>query len=174
MRYDSKTIALHWATVALVLILWTIGQTADMLPRGPWRGAYWSLHFFLGFVFVAVLLLRIFWRSGRGTRLPPADKGILRTLAISTHYLLYALLVIVALLGIANAFAHGVSIFGLIKLPRLADHAVAESLTDIHGQAANGLLAIAALHAAAALVHHYLWRDSVLERMMPGDASRLK
>jgi len=167
MRYDLRTIALHWATVALVLILWTIGQTADFVPRGPWRSAYWSLHFLFGFVFVAVLIFRIFWRSGEGRRLPPADKGILQFISAGTHYLLYALLVVVASLGVINAFAHGSSIFGLIKLPRLASHSVAESLTDIHGLAANCLLAVAVFHAAAALIHHYLWRDTLLARMLP-------
>ena len=123
MHYDLRTIALHWTTAGLVLILWTIGQTADFIPRGPFRGAYWSAHFLLGFIFVAVLLTRIFWRSSSGKRLPPADSGVLQVISKTTHYLLYALLVIVAALGLANAFAHGVSIFGIINLPKLADHA---------------------------------------------------
>ncbi|QAY96117.1 cytochrome B [Methylovirgula ligni] len=171
MHYDSRTIALHWTTAGLVLILWTIGQTADFIPRGPFRGAYWSAHFLLGFIFVAVLLTRILWRSSGGKRLPPADSGALQVISKTTHYLLYALLVIVAALGLANAFAHGVSIFGIINLPKLADHARAESIGDLHELAANSVLALAAFHAAAALAHHYLWRDKVLERMLPERAS---
>ena len=39
-----------------------------------------------------------------------------------------------------------------------------------HKLAANGVLALAALHAAAGLMHYYLRRDQVLQRMLPGDA----
>ncbi len=120
MRYDSRTIALHWVTAGLVIALWTIGQTADFIPRGPLRGAYWSLHFTLGFLFVAVLLVQIVWRGSGGSHLPPAERGILQIIATSTHYLLYALMIAVAALGLANAFAHGVSIFGIVHLPRFA------------------------------------------------------
>ncbi len=38
-RYDLTTIWLHWATVALIIVLWVIGQTADWAPRGPFRTA---------------------------------------------------------------------------------------------------------------------------------------
>ena len=36
-----------------------------------------------------------------------------------------------------------------------------------HELAANTIVILAAIHAAAALVHHYLWRDGVLRRMLP-------
>lgn len=172
MRYDLRTIALHWVTAGLVIALWTIGQTADFIPRGPLRGAYWSLHFTLGFLFVAVLLVRIVWRGSGGSHLPPAERGILQIIATSTHYLLYALMIAVAALGLANAFAHGVSLFGIVHFPRLADHAQAELIGDLHELAANAVLALAALHAIAGLAHHYLRHDSVLQRMLPNHVVR--
>jgi cytochrome b561 len=167
MHYDRTTIALHWVTAGLVIVLWTIGQTADLVPHGALRYSYWSLHFLMGFIFAVVLLARIIWRAGSGKRLPPADRGVLWFAGVATHYLLYAMLIVVAGLGIANAFARGISVFALIKLPRLGSHDLGESLTDWHGFAANCLLAIAAVHACAALLHHYLKRDGVLERMLP-------
>jgi cytochrome b561 len=33
---------------------------------------------------------------------------------------------------------------------------------------ANGLVVLACLHAAAALVHHWMFRDRTLVRMLPG------
>ena len=36
-RCNSTTIALHWATAALVILLWGIGQVADLVPKGPLR-----------------------------------------------------------------------------------------------------------------------------------------
>ena len=41
------------------------------------------------------------------------------------------------------------------------------TLEGLHGDFADVVLIVAGLHAAAALVHHYLLRDSVLRRMLP-------
>ena len=38
---------------------------------------------------------------------------------------------------------------------------------ESHALAANAPLAVAALHAAAALMHHCVWEDGVLRRMLP-------
>jgi cytochrome b561 len=42
---------------------------------------------------------------------------------------------------------------------------------EIHELGANLILALAALHAAAALWHHFVRRDNVLTRMLPGRGS---
>jgi cytochrome b561 len=167
MRYDTKTIVLHWATAVIVPVLWIIGETDDFVPRGPLHRAYWSTHFLLGFILAAILLARIFWRSTGGKRLPAATGGVLHIVSQATHYLLYALLITVVALGIVNAFDRGVSIFGLLHLPQLGDPDWREGLSDLHGLAANALLAVAVFHAVAALAHHYLLRGRVLSRMLP-------
>ena len=165
--YDRTTIALHWITATSVIVLWIIGQTADWIPDGPANTAYWSVHVVLGFVLAAVLAWRIGWRATAGRRLPAAANGILRVIAKATHYLLYALLLVVVVLGIINAFVRGYNLFDLVSLPQLGDRAWRRPITQWHGLAANVLLGLALFHAAAALVHHYLWKDGVLGRMLP-------
>ena len=164
--YDRTTIALHWTTAALVAILWIIGQTADWFPDGPFQSAYWSTHVVLGAVLAVVLIVRIGWRFNAGRRLPAADRGALHVLAKTTHYLLYALLVIVVALGVVNAFVRGYPIYGLFRLPQLGDPNWRHVITARHGLAAN-VLALAGFHAAAALVHRYIWHDRLLSRMVP-------
>jgi cytochrome b561 len=39
---------------------------------------------------------------------------------------------------------------------------------EVHELVANALLIFAALHAAAALIHHYVFHDRTLVRMLPG------
>lgn len=172
MHYDSRTIALHWATAILVLTLWVMGQTAGLFPHGPLRSGYQALHVSLGFVFVAVLLARILWRGSGGTRLPAADSGVLQIVSKMTHYLLYALLLVVAGLGVINAFVRGYSLFGIVHLPQIGNREWREPITELHELAANGLLAVALVHASAALAHHYIWHDRVLERMLPQQVLR--
>lgn len=168
--YDRTTITLHWITAVSVVLLWISGQTADWIPDGPVHTAYWSAHLLLGFTFAVVLACRITWRASRGRRLPAADPGLLQAFAKATHYLLYALLLTVVSLGIVNAFVRGYDLFGLVKLPQLGELAWRRPITDWHGLAANLVLGLALLHAAAALVHRYLWHDGVLGRMLPTKA----
>ncbi|WP_246504731.1 cytochrome b [Microvirga antarctica] len=167
LSYDRVTIGLHWATAALVALLWVMGQTADFFPRGPLRDTDWSLHFVFGFGLALILIARLLWRLGPGGRLPPAETGFLGLLASITHFALYGLLIAVVALGIANAFVRGVSFFGLWSLPRIGDPTLRRSLTEWHELAANLIMVIALVHAGAALAHHYLWHDGILQRMLP-------
>jgi cytochrome b561 len=167
VNYDRTTISLHWITAVLVVIIWIIGQTADWFPDGTFNTDYWSIHVVLGFALSVVIVWRIIWRSSGGRRLPAADAGVLHVAAKATHYGLYLLLLAVVVLGIANAFVRGYNLFDVVSLPQLGDRALRRPITYWHGLAANILLGLAALHAAAALFRHYIIRDSVLGRMRP-------
>ncbi len=161
-----------WATAISVLALWTIGQTADMLPHNIADGVVWPIHVVWGFALVALVAWRVIWRNMGGAELPAADTGMLQLAAKTTHYLLYALLAAALVLGVANAFVRGYSLFGLFSLPQIGDRAWRRPITEWHELAANALLVLALLHAAAALAHHYLLRDGVLRRMLPAPVSR--
>lgn len=165
--YDRTTMMLHWLTAISVVVLWIIGQTADWIPDGPINTAYWSVHVVLGFVLTGVIAFRVLWRASGGRRLPVADAGALGAFAKATHYLLYLLLIVVTVIGIINAFIRGYNLFDLVSLPQIGDLAWRRPITQWHGLAANILLGLALFHASAALVHHYLWQDGVLTRMLP-------
>lgn len=170
--YDRATIALHWSTTGLVLILWLIGTfLEDLLPKGAVRSGIWSAHFDLGFVLAGIIVALPLWRRFGGRRLPVDDPGALHILAKATHATLYALLFVIAGLGIANALVRGVALAGPLALPAIGDPAWRRPLTHWHGVAANILMALALFHAAAALVHHYLWHDGILRRILPGRAA---
>jgi len=90
------------------------------------------------------------------------------------HVALYGLLLVLPLLGWLTLSAKGrpVPFFGL-ELPALLapDKALGKSLEDVHefiGQLGYWLIG---LHAAAALVHHYLVHDDTLRRMWPGQST---
>jgi len=168
-RYDATTIWLHWATALLVVAQWIGGQTIDWYPRGLPRVEARSVHIVLGLCLTAVLVTRIVWRATRGRSLPRVDAGVLHILAKATHHTLYLLLSIIVVLGLVLMLARNDSIFDLFKMPPLipADHDLRESLGAWHGRVANVILILAGVHAAAALVHHFLWRDGVLARMSP-------
>ena len=167
MSYDRTTISLHWLTAFCVVVLWTIGQTADWIPDGPVNTDVWSVHVVLGFCLVAIYAYRVIWRATQGRRLPPADSGALNVVAKGNHYAMYAVLAVVLALGVTNAFVRGYNLFDLFSLPQIGNKDLRHVITDWHGLAANILLALAAIHAVAALIHQYVWRDGLLNRMAP-------
>ena len=173
--YDAVTIRLHWITAALVAVLWGIAQIIDFFPKGSAKIAVRSLHILPGAVLTLVLLARFYWRMRHGRRLPPENPGILGYLAQGTHYLLYVALAATVALGLANVWVRGDTITGLLTVPQFApgDQALKRLVEGLHGNFANAILIVACLHAAAALVHQYVLRDTVLSRMLPGRYGRL-
>jgi cytochrome b561 len=167
-RYDARTIALHWAVAALVIALWCLGQSIDWFPKGTPRVSARSLHIVLGAVLVPLLLARIAWRLRGGVRLPDAAHDRAQSLASAGHVLLYLLLVVAVLLGIANAWVRGDSIFQLFSIPKFDpdNQGLREQVEDLHALAVNILIGVAAAHAALAVYHHRVLRDGVLRRML--------
>ena len=168
-RYDGISILLHWLTAALVVILWTLGQTIDFFAKGAPRIDARSTHIVLGATLGVVLLARMLWRASAGRRLPLATSGWLGLTAKVVHYGLYILVGVTVVLGIFNAWQRGDVLFNVYTIPKLVpgDLALKRTLENLHGDFADVVLIVAGLHAAAALAHHYLLRDRVLRRMLP-------
>ncbi len=178
-RYGAIAQFLHWTAVALVVLAWVLGMLGDELPKGSSRDLGLYVHTTAGLLVIALTILRLLWRLADPS--PPAEKtrfgewlfadwvGLGAKLA---HFGLYVLLVAVPVAGIVLQFARGdgLSIFGIVEIasPWVRDRAFAESVKEIHELLAHGLLALAGLHAAAALVHHWVFRDRTLVRMLPG------
>ncbi|HTC11714.1 MAG TPA: cytochrome b/b6 domain-containing protein [Acetobacteraceae bacterium] len=168
-QYDRGTIALHWATAVLVGLLWVIGQTIDFAPSGPLRVDYRSLHMTLGVTLLGVFVLRAIWRLTRGSRLPGVGSAWMQVAARMTHGALYGLVLVTLGLGLANVWARGDVIYNLFTVPAFdpSNKPLRQLIGGWHALAANGTLILAGLHAAAALIHHYVLRDGVLRRMLP-------
>jgi cytochrome b561 len=168
-RYDTMTVMLHWTTVVLVSLLWIIGQTIDFAPNGALRIDYRSLHMALGITLACVFIIRVWWRSRGGLALPGVGNMPMRVVAWLMHRLLYLMILTTVLLGIANVWVRGDSVFNLFKVPAFdpSDKALRDSIGDWHALAANTLVIVAGLHAAAALSHHFILRDGVLRRILP-------
>ncbi|WP_295133347.1 cytochrome b/b6 domain-containing protein [uncultured Reyranella sp.] len=172
--YGAISRSLHWITVFLVLIAWAVGTFGDVLPKGEARTTGLAVHIAAGLAVLVVLAVRLVWRATDPPPLPePTTFGRWGDRASRlAHYTLYALLLLVPVVGIAVQFARGapLPLFGLadIASPWTADRAFARSMKEVHEVLANALVILAALHAAAALVHHWILHDRTLARMLPG------
>ena len=167
-RYDPTTIFLHWTTAFLVIEQWLGAQTIDWFP-GPYRVDARSVHIVLGVTLALVLAARAIWRATGGRRLPLASGGFLDLVAKATHWGLYALIAAMLVVGLFLAWTRGDSIFNLFRIPAYdpGNKALTHQVQDIHATIGYLILALAGLHAGAALVHRYFWHDGVLARMLP-------
>jgi len=163
--HDDRTVRLHWATAALVLVLFAMGRLTGFMPRGPARVDVWSVHLLVGVVLAGVFAIRLAWRRRRAA--PTLDRGPAAAAARWVHAALLGSLGLVLLLGVINAFAHAFPVFNVVKLPQLGDAGFSRTANLWHGAAANLLIALATAHAAAALLHHFWLGDRVLSRMIP-------
>ena len=170
--YTGTAKWLHWLIVALLIAQFIVAWTMPHIGRNTPVTTLISLHFSFGVIILAVAIVRLGWRVTHGEP-APAD-GIPPWQNLSArivHWLLYALLVIVPVLGWLNASYRGMPIvmFGL-ELPKLiATRAPGWGWTgNVHVLVAEyGMLTLVGLHAAAALYHYFIRRDGVLQRMMP-------
>jgi cytochrome b561 len=174
--YGGVAKILHWTTVGLVLICWLLGTFGDDLPRGTVRSAGLFIHISAGLAILVLLFIRLFWRMVNPP--PPAERTPLGSwVEIAgrlTHIALYVLLAATPIMGVLLQFARGdaLPVFGVLDItsPWVRDRAFASSVKEVHEVLANILLILAAFHALAALVHHWVWRDRTLARMLPGIA----
>jgi cytochrome b561 len=172
--YSAVAIALHWAVALLVLGAWLLGQLGDELPRGDPRDLGRLAHISLGLAIIGFVTVRVLWRVADPP--PPPEKSPLGVwgewAGKAVHSLIYALLIAVPIVGIVEQFARGrgLPVFGLFEIasPWTADRGFAHDVGEVHEALANALMALVGLHAAAALVHHYVFRDRTLLRMLPG------
>jgi cytochrome b561 len=177
---------LHWAIALLVLAQIALGllftdfdnrpTVEAMFGEGAFDALY-DLHKSLGVTILALVVARIaamlVWP---GPPHQPPLPALIRIAAKLNHGGLYALLVLLPLLGWAgvSAFRAPVPVFGLFQAPHLAaeNRPVSEFLLGLHGAAAFTLLALIAIHVAAALWHRQRRRDGVFERISFGRRRR--
>jgi cytochrome b561 len=168
--YDGVAIALHWATALLVLANFALAQTWDWFGK-PAKGLMEDTHMSFGVLLTAAIVARLVWRWIPGHQVSSLEAGWMRIASKATHYVLYGLLVAEAALGFTFRWGAGrpMQFFGLGIPPLIGEIAkpLRHDLREIHDWVGWAIVGIAALHALAALYHHYGLKDRVLMRMLP-------
>jgi cytochrome b561 len=175
-RYGAVPQAVHWLTAIFVVCGFLLGQFGDVLAKGAPREFGLLVHMTLGQGVAALLVIRFAWRMVNPPPPPEATPlgKLVEIVAKLSHFTLYGLLLVVPILGMVVQLKRGntLPIFGIWHLPSPwpVDRNLARSILSVHGTLADALLILAGIHASAALVHHWIWRDRTLSRMLPGAA----
>jgi cytochrome b561 len=174
-RYTRLAIGLHWLMALAIIIGFGMGLYMVDLSFSPQKLKLYSWHKWLGVTIFALAAVRLLWRlTHPAPELPSHMPLWQRVSAHATHVLLYGFFFAIPLTGWLFSSASGFQTvyFGVLPLPDLIDknRELADTLKWIHKYCAYALAALVALHIAAALKHHFLDRDGLLKRMLPGQS----
>lgn len=176
-RYGAVAQALHWLIAALIFVMFGLGWYMADLPLGQHKFDMYQLHKSLGVTIFLLVIVRLLWRwRNPAPPLPATMPGWERAAAHATHGLLYLMLLAQPLIGFlqSNAANFPVVWWGSVPLPALIgpDEALGEDLVGVHEWGSRLILLLLVLHVVAALRHHFVIRDDILRRMLPGGAPR--
>ncbi len=170
--YSTTARRFHWWTVLLVVVqipvgLFMVRYGAATDFAAP-TGQLYDAHKLTGLLILLLVVLRLGYRLAHGA---PADEPTIepwqKVLSHVTHWAIYALLIIVPVLGwLAVSYYGPFEPFG-IRLPALAsqDEARATQVFFLHMLAAYALILLVGMHVGGALFHYLIRKDGVLARM---------
>lgn len=170
-HYGAGAVTFHWAVAALIVFLGSLGLLFDDIPKEA-RPFWINVHVCVGLIYFCLVIGRVLWRATHRAPDLPADIGeFSRRTSFAVHHLLYVLMLLIPIVGVVARVWHGRPFdYGVFHLNfGVASNAsVFHPAEKIHQLLAYALFALAGLHAAGALYHHFVRRDGVLLRMMPG------
>ena len=182
-RYGAVAMSLHWLIAAGVIANICVGlYFADLPHSDPSLFGLVQLHKSIGLTVLVLSVARVAWRLVNPV--PPLPAGMapwLKFLARATHFLLYFLILAIPFTGwlVVSASPLGLPTmyFGWFEWPHLpvlvdATREVKKQYQHLFGAAhvflAWSAIVLIPIHAGGALYHHFLRRDDVLRRMLPG------
>jgi cytochrome b561 len=170
LHYGTPAKVFHWVVVALLLIQYPLGWFMPDVHGGP-PGNAMTFHVSFGITILILMGLRFGWRIIHPVAPESSLPNWQRVTSEALHCLLYVLVLATTMTGWFFASFRGwsVSYFNLARLPMLASkNADAIHLMDSWHQFAEWALLIAiGIHVAAALMHIFVYRDHIMQRMLP-------
>ncbi len=167
--YAPAARVLHWGMALLLLALLASGLI-QVQRLDSWQPDLLSWHQSLGVLALLALVARIGVRLRNTPPDLPASVGTMaRRVAQMSHYLFYLAMAVLPLTGWLMRSASGKTVwfFDMFPLPTLVpEHLLLFSaMRELHMITAWSLIALLHLHVAAALVHAWVHRDGVFQRM---------
>lgn len=168
--YGWVAIFLHWVMALVVFGMFGLGlYMVDLTYYDAWYKGSLNLHKSIGISLAMVWLVRVIWRQLNTWPEPLGDKHLEQKAAHWVHIVLYILMLALFTSGylISTADGRAISVFNFISIPATLTADNQEDVAGlIHEVLAWSLIVLVALHAFAAIKHHFINRDQTLLRML--------
>jgi cytochrome b561 len=172
LQYGTTAKVFHWLVVALLLVQYPMGWLMPDIHGGMKPGAAMTLHISFGIVIFILIVMRLAWRLTHPVAPESSLPGWQRLSSEAAHWLLYAAVLATTITGWLFASFRGwpVSFFYLTPLPMLGSESAAavKAMDGWHQAMEWTLLVLIGIHVAAAIAHIFIYRDRVMQRMLPG------
>lgn len=149
-KYSGLQIGIHWLVFLLVVVAYAAMELRGFFPRSE-RPLINMVHVSCGITI-------------------PKPSPMMTGFAHLGHLAIYLLFIALPLIGMVMMYWRGNPwyAFGLtMPYAPQSDFERVDTLKAIHEWLANAGYFVIGLHALAALLHHYWWKDNTLLRMMP-------
>ena len=170
-RYDTVSITVHWVLAVLIIGLLIGGHALEDVPARV-KAEEAVMHAGLGILVFALMLFRIVWRFLHPVAPSPDLTTWERRLSKTVQGLLYFFLLLQPVVGVGLALTAGYDVepFGLFNLSLLGlpDPIAYFALAQMHGFGFAAIALLTIVHILAALRHHFIKKNDVLRRMLPG------
>lgn len=166
------SISLHWLMAVALIAMYFVGDWMVGLDYyDKWYKDAPYIHKSIGVIIGLLMLARLLWNvlQAKPTYLD-VKSTVMNMMASLTHYFFYLMVFIMVVSGylISTANGQGVEVFGLFEVPALLpdDKDRGELAGKVHEYLGLGFMVLVAIHALAALVHHFFMKDRTLKRML--------
>lgn len=166
-RYGTVAIWVHWLSAVLILLLLVTGFRAADAPDALAKAALLRVHVPAAIAVLLLTAFRILWwwrldhKPAPLAAVPRWQNGLARAVHVALLVVIFGM--IASGIGMMILSGAGPAVFGDPGAVMPDFHEVLPRAP--HGLGARLLVAMFALHAGAALYHHFVRRDATLKRM---------
>ena len=163
---------LHWIAAILIVVLVVHGWWMTEFPPREARLAQYAWHASVGYLLLALMLARVFWRLANAVPGLPGTPAWERAAAVTGHWALYVLIFAASFTGwaLSGTLRQPLdSVFGVARIPPIVGaggRGLHESLERWHSILAWTLAVLVVVHVVAAIWHWAVRRDGVMQRML--------
>ena len=171
-KYGLLSIILHWVTALVIFGLFGLGwYMVDLTYYDDLYRTLPFIHQSVGIALALAMIIRIVWRWMNPRPGFPEDMPRYEVIGARLAHIAMLLLIVMIIVSgylITTADGSGISFFDWFDVPATITTLPAqEDIAGLwHEYLAYALMVLAAIHALAALKHHFIDKDNTLKHML--------
>ena len=167
-KYGLLAKLFHWITFVILILQIPFGFYLVGLEFSDLRIDLENIHILVGIIIFYITLFRLIWKFFNSS--PTDGKSFFKGqifIAKANHFLLYLSIFTITISGILKKLYMGEKLDLLFfKYEFKNDNFVlADTFYEVHIYANYLLIALLALHVLAVIVHHYIFKDKILNKI---------
>lgn len=165
-KYSKATIATHWLTALLILILFPLGKYMERIEPSEKMGLI-TVHAILGIIVFVLTIVRTrsFFKNERPTDLETGSK-FNNKLTVWIHNVFYIILFVLSISGIAVMLLGGYAEALQSSAPELIKNRSEITPMKVHGITSLIMMILLVLHVLGVLKHYIFTKENTLKRIV--------